>query len=70
MRYLTAIGCRGGLATLLLGALLATGCGAGPMARLAEFRRDRAVEKAIDEDPFPTAAEAGLVASDGHTHLD
>lgn len=47
---------------------LTSGCGAGPMSRLAEFRRERAVEKAIDNDPFPTAAEAGLVGSDGHNH--
>lgn len=32
------------------------------MARLAEFRHEREVEKAIDKDSFPTAAEAGLVS--------
>lgn len=59
---------RGILAMLIACCALSTGCNAGPMARLAEFRRERAVEQAIENDPFPTAAEAGLVGADGHNH--
>lgn len=49
------------MAVLLVACL--AGCSGGPMARFAEMRREREVEKAIDKDPFPTAAEVGLNAS-------
>jgi len=53
---------------LLLACCLAlSGCAGGPLARLAEYRHQREVERKIADDPFPTAAEAGLAATDPST---